>query len=206
MVDAMTFAWNPVSYKQCQKERNDILDHNHALQARNTELVNRVRELEAENKRLSEVSLKQAVKIIQLDKELIKLTTPAYTISYETVGNAVNWISMEYSKGLNQIAKEIHDIAFEHGWWEDERPIPELIALMHSELSEALEEYRDGYTVGHVWMSEGGKPEGVATELVDCMIRILDCLAAHGVDIESVLKRKMEYNKTRPYRHGGKKA
>lgn len=50
------------------------------------------------------------------------------------------------------------------------------------------------------------KPEGVAVELCDATIRILDYLAYMGVDVEAVLMAKHEYNKGREYRHGGKRA
>ena len=48
------------------------------------------------------------------------------------------------------------------------------------------------------------KPEGIAVELCDAVIRIFDTLAFYGVNIESVLEGKHEYNKSRPYKHGGK--
>ena len=50
------------------------------------------------------------------------------------------------------------------------------------------------------------KPEGVAVELCDAIIRIIDYLAYMGVDVEAVLMAKHEYNKGREYRHGGKRA
>lgn len=49
------------------------------------------------------------------------------------------------------------------------------------------------------------KPEGIPTELADVIIRVLDYCAYAGIDIENVLEVKHEYNKSRPYRHGGKK-
>lgn len=119
---------------------------------------------------------------------------------------------------LNKLRDEIHQNAVEHGWWDEERSFGDIIALCHSELSEALEEYRSGndrIKKLPIYYSGGGyisslptecckKPEGIATELADCIIRILDYCGKANIDIEEVIKIKHEYNKTRPYRHGGK--
>lgn len=110
---------------------------------------------------------------------------------------------------LNKLAEEIHKTAIEHGWWETERELPEILMLCVSELSEALEEYRDGrpnewYVLGES-IDCPAKPEGIAVEMVDCIIRILDYLSKISVDIDGIMERKMKYNESRPYRHGGKK-
>ncbi len=96
-------------------------------------------------------------------------------------------------------AIEIHLNSKAHGFWDDNRSTAETIALCHSELSEALEEARNG---NPLYYEENGKPEGIAVELVDCVIRIFDYLAHEGVDVDDVLAKKMKYNETRPYKHG----
>lgn len=129
---------------------------------------------------------------------------------------------------LNKLRDEIHENAKAHGWWEEERSFGEIIALCHSELSEALEEYRNGRKpsevyhrcrTGHTYedcplRKDGGvfgcedckplKPEGIPVELADCIIRILDYCGHAKIDIEQAIKIKHGYNKCRPYRHGGK--
>ena len=131
--------------------------------------------------------------------------------------------------GMNKVAEAVHGNAVEHGWWEEDKALPEIIALCHSELSEALEEYRDGKPVIYCThcihpdrpFSEHNdrrcteclirrgcidKPEGIGVELADCMIRILDYCGRVGINIEDMIRIKHQYNKTRAYRHGGKKA
>ena len=87
-----------------------------------------------------------------------------------------------------------HAIAKEKGWWDTERNDAEIIALLHSELSEALEALR-----------EHEPAERVSEELADCLIRIFDYCGARGFDLEDALLKKIEKNKNRPYRHGNKK-
>ena len=94
----------------------------------------------------------------------------------------------------NAVAKGFHDPAPTFG---------DFIALAHSELSEALEAYREhGLAAG---TSDGGKPEGVASELADTVIRIADMCGALGLDLEGAIVAKVAHNAGRPYRHGGKR-
>lgn len=80
----------------------------------------------------------------------------------------------------------------------------ESIALIHSELSEALEEWRVWKNT--LYWSPDNKPEGVGAELADVLIRLLHLSATLGIDLDHIVGLKMEYNNTRSHRHGGKRA
>jgi len=94
---------------------------------------------------------------------------------------------------INDFIKICNRIAQEKGWWDIERSDGELIALMHSELSEALEAMRNSRPI-----------EEIAEELADCCIRIFDYCGQKNIDLEDALIKKIEKNKTRPYRHNKK--
>lgn len=95
-------------------------------------------------------------------------------------------------KTMAEWAKEIHENAVAHGWWEEDRTISEICALIHSELSEALEEARAARPMMYVMDEYNGeyiqnpkyfgakKPEGIAVELADAVIRMLDWMAYCG--------------------------
>ena len=95
-------------------------------------------------------------------------------------------------KTMREWAKEIHENAVAHGWWEEDRTISEICALIHSELSEALEEARAARPMMYVMDEYNGeyiqnpkyfgakKPEGIAVELADAVIRMLDWMAHCG--------------------------
>lgn len=94
-------------------------------------------------------------------------------------------------------------MAVAKGWWDNEPSFGDLISLCHSELSEALEEYRAGRLPDETYHVDG-KPEGIPSELADVVIRVMDMAGHYGINMESTVIEKMAYNKTRPYRHGGK--
>jgi hypothetical protein len=125
---------------------------------------------------------------------------------------------------LNKFFVEVHDNSDKHGWWETERSVGEILSLIHSEWSEALEEYRAGrpnvwhkceapieygsccengggvcskpvceYALGKDFMNP--KPEGVAVELIDGVIRIFDFIGAIGghLNNESTIDELLEH-------------
>jgi NTP pyrophosphatase (non-canonical NTP hydrolase) len=106
-----------------------------------------------------------------------------------------------FVKLFNNKAKEIHDVSVSKGWWDKERNEGEIIALIHSELSEALEALRGNNK------KDDKVPEflGVEVELADAIIRIMDYGHSKQYRIAEALEAKINFNKTRPVMHGGKK-
>lgn len=107
---------------------------------------------------------------------------------------------------IKELQKVCHEIALDKGFYEGynkeylrsavsgNRPITELIALMHSELSEALEGARQ----------EDPDKQNVGEEFADTVIRILDACEYMGINLEFEIYKKIEVNKVRPHKHGKK--
>lgn len=125
---------------------------------------------------------------------------------------------------VNAVAGLCGDLERLKGWREGGgRSFGEIIALIHSEASEALEEHRDGHEVPYVYHETENrvdgfrlmigdpvlhkpntKPEGIPIELADIIIRILAFCEKEGIDIMEAIRLKMLYNLEREERHGGK--
>ena len=121
---------------------------------------------------------------------------------------------------------ECYKDAEEHGWHETVPDFGTLLMLIVSEAAEALEDFRNhlepnkihydcqaANEIERCTMGPGnyckdcryGKPCGIPTELADIVIRTADVAGILKIDLAEAIEEKMKYNKTRPYRHGGKK-
>lgn len=171
-----------------------------------------------------------------MDNNLFVRATSAYMDDKGTI-NADGFVSI--ARGFEVASRAIYLNNVEKGWWEDpSRNFGELMALIHSEVSEALEAYRDGDDINDIayeypdlyevvndsgetvkivgaqeestlQTEDGeivlGKPVGVASELADVIIRILDVAEGLNIPVTQALIEKHQYNQTRSYRHNGKK-
>jgi NTP pyrophosphatase (non-canonical NTP hydrolase) len=106
---------------------------------------------------------------------------------------------------IRDLVHEAYKTAREKGWHDEPASFGDRIALCHSELSEALEAYRDFAELSTGEIGPNGKPVGVPSELADVIIRIADMCGLYGIDLEAAITEKMAFNMTRPYRHGGKR-
>lgn len=92
---------------------------------------------------------------------------------------------LDLAKWVDEKTVEIHKNSIEKGWWESgERPLYEIKALVHSEISEATEEARVNKM--KTYYNEGSKkPEGYFVELADAFIRIFDYMGKYEINYNS---------------------
>lgn len=100
---------------------------------------------------------------------------------------------------------EVHDNAKAHGWYDGKKKnFGELLMLVVTEVAEVMEEYRNGKGFKETYYTDNGKMKGIPSELADIVIRVFDICGYYNIDIEDAIRKKHEYNKKRPYKHGGK--
>ena len=109
-------------------------------------------------------------------------------------------IDIAQSGFLKELGTTINEINRANGWkvctpddWNDDYKVPGVLALIHSEVSEAMEGFR------------AGDKHNFEEELADVLIRVLDCASGLGFDMDAAVSNKLEANRTRGYRHGGKR-
>lgn len=120
---------------------------------------------------------------------------------------------------INELAKQVHENAKSKGFFDKPKNIGEMLALIHSEVSEALEADRNkqyckmdlaASNVLMAWPSDiafqndyKDKVKGsFEEEMADIVIRVMDMCAFKGIDLEYHIKAKMRYNSTRGRMHG----
>lgn len=107
------------------------------------------------------------------------------------------------ASGLAHAQNYVHEVNVNNGWFDTGRTFGDDISLLHSEVSEMLEEFRNGVFVTE--HDPNGKPIGVPSEAADVLIRLLDTCHRYGIDLAGEFIIKMNFNATRGYRHGNKK-
>lgn len=110
---------------------------------------------------------------------------------------------------INKLAKEIHFANVAKGFYDEEREIGTLLMLIVSEVAEAMEADRKN-RYANLSLLPNGFDKGLflenikdtfEDEIADVFIRILDLCGHMNIDIEKHVELKLQYNKTRGYKH-----
>lgn len=112
-------------------------------------------------------------------------------------------IEEDFIASLAMLQAEVHQCNIDHGFWTPPASTEDgtKIALIHAELSEAIEAIRDGD------LPDKHLPHlnSVVVEMADAVIRCMDFCERHGYPLGQAIVEKAKYNITRPHKHGGKK-
>ena len=106
---------------------------------------------------------------------------------------------------FRSLQKMVYETNKANGWHDNEveKTDSEYLLNINCEVAEAWESQRNKEP--EIWTRENGKPEGMWAELGDVIMRIVDYAEEKDIDLEYLIIRKNEYNKSRGYRHGGKR-
>lgn len=155
-----------------------------------SDYLNKCLELQEENARLEKRN-----SALLIEKDAMEANCIALQKKFDGVKTIGDWVH------------EIHKNAVQHGWYDGNgaKNFGELLMLVVTEVAEVMEEYRNGRLMKETYVNKNGKMCGIPSELADIVIRVMDICGYYNIDLEQAIEEKHEYNKSRPYKHGGKK-
>lgn len=114
---------------------------------------------------------------------------------------------VDFAFKFNKLMVIMYRTAMLKGWHSPSKSFGEQILMMHSELSEIVEAYREeNGNANQIWYRPtDDKPEGVPIEFADTIIRIFDTCTLEKINLFRAVIEKAQFNLTRPHRHGNKK-
>ena len=149
--------------------------------------------------------------VLHLQEENARLEKRNSALLVEKDAMEANCIALQKKfdgvKTIGDWVYEVHKNAVQHGWYDGQsvKNFGELLMLVVTEVAEVMVEYRNGRLMRETYVNEKGKMCGIPSELADIVIRVMDICGYYEIDLEQAIAEKHEYNKSRPYKHGGKK-